>query len=128
VIKRVITYRVLIFNTLIALIKYNLYHLFLRDEKMVKLISARQSHLVPDYSIPVQPNTLLLRQTNRLINLIQPGASCLVKSLVKRDVLEKFGYNSVICFGLMKQNGGFIAHSWLTVENSGGFSKVFQLS
>jgi len=77
---------------------------------------------------PVQPNLRLLRQTDTIIDIIQPKATCLIRSLVKRDVLRNYGISTTLCFGLMKEGDRFIAHSWLTVENSGGFSKVYQVS
>jgi len=124
--KKLIKHRILIFTTLISTIKYSVYHWLLSDEKLVRLVSNNLDFYPTEIDDQVQPYKHILRLTNRIINRIKPEASCLVRSLVKKDVLNRFGISTYVCFGLMKENDRFIAHSWLAVENSGGFSKVFQ--
>jgi len=93
-----------------------------------KIVVVQQKENIPVPLENMQPNSWLISRIDKIINKIAPKTSCMVRSLVKRKVLKKAGINSIICFGIAKDNDVFRAHSWISIEKNTGFAQVYQVS
>jgi len=47
-----------------------------------------------------------------------PGATCLVRCLVARDMLARYGFTAQIRIGVLKDSSNFQAHAWLEKNGS----------
>ncbi len=72
----------------------------------------------------MQPKWSLIRLTDRIIDIIFVKSSCLVRSLVKREILIKYNYNTLISLGMAIDGGHISAHAWIEESNGRNFLKV----
>jgi len=45
-----------------------------------------------------------------------PGSTCLTQALAAKYHLERFGLNTQLHFGVVKENGRLVAHAWLRCD------------
>ena len=111
--------------------KYHLIYFILPGQRFLAYIQRHTDELSGTASHAdgqMQPLRKVSGLTDRIISLLLPGTSCLIRSLVKRDVLKSFGYSTYVFFGLKKNDDQYEAHAWLSHERNAGFAKVYQIS
>lgn len=52
----------------------------------------------------------------RAASAFVPGSTCLTQALAAKYQLERFGLNTQLHFGVVKENGRLLAHAWLQCD------------
>lgn len=123
-IKKIIRYRLLIFQTIYLLCKHILMRVILPNKILLDFVFRQHKSKIP-LDIPQSETlhySLLLRTTNKILKLVYPNGNCLVKSLVKRGILQKYGYSEHIILGVKYTEQELKAHAWLSSESGSNFN------
>lgn len=122
-------YRLLILQILYLLCKYMLIRTFLSSKELIIYVSRQDSDDIEYYTSasPVQPFSTLINSLNRVLNLVYSNGNCLVKCLVKRDLLKKYGFSEDIILGIKGSEQGIKAHAWLPGERNFNYNIVHLL-
>lgn len=126
--KKIISYRIIILSSVCLLIKYTLIRIFLSDKKLINYLSAQNRSTKHKYfSRKSHSLQELTKMINRVFHLVYPNGNCLISSLIKRDILYKHGYIEPIFLGLKNTDQGLKAHAWLSNENAINYKIVHLL-
>lgn len=128
-IRKIFINRLLIFQTICILSKYKLFRVLLSSKELLKLISEKEN-IETVYHSPEQakqPFQSYIKSINRILHYLYPDGNCLVKSLVKRDLLQKYGFTKQIAVGVIISGQKMKAHAWLSGECESNFKIVHLL-
>lgn len=127
--KKIFTYRLIIWDTIYLLFKYTFIRTALSDKRLIKYLSSQNRSTIDenssDYSFSPQA---LSKFVNRIFRMVYPNGNCLVYALIKRDILYKHGFAEPILIGLKNTNQGLKAHAWLYNEHVKNYKIVHILS
>jgi hypothetical protein len=119
-------YRV-IFFVLYFTLKYNILKLLSTNKGFLKSISCNQS----SWKL-ADPGDEKLRQ--RIINQVLTvnritgiNNNCLIRSLVIRDILAKYGHATSIMLGVRVLNDSLEAHAWIANKKQNEFKIVYSI-
>ncbi|MDF1572514.1 MAG: lasso peptide biosynthesis protein [Bacteroidales bacterium] len=126
--KKLWKYRKLIWLVVIVFTKYQILRSFTSDKAFLNSIRReKESCRLPDES-NMQPFKNYSRLIDIIINKLAPSSTCVIRSLVKRDVLSNYGLKTEVFFGLLRKDNEIRAHAWLSTEHDHGYSKVYKVS
>ena len=102
---------------------------FLSERKLLRKLTQNTDNEVYQSTTryPAQPFNTLMRSINKILDRVYPNGNCLVKSLVKRDLLKKHGYHQPIAVGVITSDQGIKAHAWLSGESETEYKIVHLL-
>lgn len=128
-IRKIIYNRILILQTSFLLCKYLFMRTFLSGKVLLKKLSTQEINKLYYHTArtPEQPFHSVLRSINRILEFLYPNGNCLVRSLVKREVLKKYGYPKRIAVGVIRSELGIKAHAWISGENDFQYNIVHLL-
>lgn len=125
--------RLLKYRKLLILITY-----FYVKHSIIRFVYRRKSSKLLDYYISrsnynvstnqdMQPIRSLLGQTDRILQILDPGVNCLVESMVKKEVLAKHGYNVKVNLSVYRSDEAFKAHAWLLVPKMNDYKTLLKI-
>ena len=130
VFKQIYIYRLVIIRVLYFAIKYRIMAITLTDVKFLQIVGrggAKNSQAIVSNHNTKQPKDAIIRLIERVLNSLMPNLSCLIRSLIKRDILKHYGYNEIINIGVRIINNEIDAHAWILSENKMNYTKLHQL-
>ena len=128
-ISKIYRYRVLIFSTMYLLCKYMIVRAVFSDKKLLSYVSrpnCSESDLESN-TISMQPIHSIIKSINLVLNYFYANGNCLIKCLVKRDLLRKYGFTNRILLGLSIAGSEIKAHAWLSDGCASEFKSVHLL-
>ena len=102
---------------------------FLSSKELINYVSRQGGADIENYAAcaPAQPFHTLIKSINKVLNLVYANGNCLVKCLVKRDLLKKYGFSEDILLGIKGSGQGIEAHAWLPGERCSKYNIVHLL-
>lgn len=109
--------------------KYMLVRALFSSKKFLVYVSRpTYSDLYRDsYLTSMQPIHPIIKSINRVINYFYANGNCLVKCLVKRDLLRKYGFTERIVLGVTNSGNELKAHAWLSSDSESKYKYVHLL-
>lgn len=123
---KILKYHKLIFLVVLKTIKYNIIVKTFTNKRLLQTIvkKNRDSYLHSFIPTTMQPKQQLTRLIDKILNNLPINSACLVRSLIKRDILNYYGYIETINLGIQKENELLKAHAWICEPENNSFVKL----
>lgn len=110
---KALKYGILLLQLTPLLVKYTVLLQIMSNERFFNLVNSKKTHKRKSTPEKVQPLNVLNSQIEKIINILAPSTKCLVRSLVKKEVLRKHGYDVNVNFSIYKADNQFKSHAWI---------------